>query len=86
MTTDSQRWHDAEEEKPPDYAFVLVRYIDSESRTEGYEVAIYARPQGLAERRWCPRFGVRNGIPTVALSGVTHWMHLPESPCADGEC
>lgn len=83
-TPDRHGWHDAEEEKPSDYAFVLVRYIDLESQTEGYEVAIHARPKGLAERRWCPRFGVRNGIPTVVLSGVTHWMYLPESPCADG--
>lgn len=79
-------WHDAEKEKPSDYAFVLVRYIDSESQSEGYEVAIHVRPKGLSERHWCPRFGVRNGIPTVVLSGVvTHWMYLPESPYSGGE-
>ena len=82
---DRNGWHDAEKEKPPDHVFLLVRYIDSESRSEGYEIAIRARPKGLAGVHWCPRFGVRNGIPTVVLSGVTHWMYLPESPCADGE-
>jgi hypothetical protein len=85
MPTDGRRWHDAEKEKPSDYVFVLVRYIDTKSQSEGYEVAIHVRPKGFTERRWCPRSGMVTGIPTVVLSGVTHWMYLPESPCAGGE-